>query len=337
MIGTILLRTVPELLRHGVDSGAYKVYGSVVRSTSTGRIVGHLQETGLLGRLPLPGLSVAGDIANSGLNMVQIAQNEQIKAALSVLQSMQVADLALGAAGIGVTAIGSAILFRKIGRVEAAVAAMSDRLDRIARHAEGARADLLGDLLARLHAAAEQLEEGWQLADPVTQWRQVALEAHTLASIFERRLIACAGMDDLGSRMMDPLLDAMALAGATRVTARLACNDIEAACDAATRQAEALVRAGAGLALPSLLLASYGDSDHEALSDGWRSAMEEGGNTHRRAVDAKRRREAGAVSTALTIAEIRERGIVGREWLEAARGETEQPLLFLPARDEATQ
>lgn len=334
MIETVLLRAIPEFLQAGVASGDYKVYGSIIRSISSGRIVGHLQETSLLGQLPLPGLSMAGQVANLGMGAVQIAQNEQIKAAISVLQSMQVADLALGAAGIGVTAVSAAILFQKIDRVEMRIGAMDKTLERIERDVAGIRAETLGDLLARLRAAAEQLEEGWRLADPVHQWRQVALEAHTLSAIFERRLTVWGGKSVADPILMEPLMDAMALAGATRVTARLACNDIDAAVEAARSHAEALAKVGEPLQLMPLALKAMSNASSNSTFPEWKSGLEEVVSSVRPALRAMRRREAAAASGALTVAEIRDRGIVGREWLEAARSETEQPLLFLPSREE---
>ncbi|MCR8526219.1 hypothetical protein WB334_25170, partial [Escherichia coli] len=51
MIGQVFLRGVPAALQAGVESGAFGVYGSVIRDCATGQIRGYLQETGLLGRL----------------------------------------------------------------------------------------------------------------------------------------------------------------------------------------------------------------------------------------------------------------------------------------------
>jgi hypothetical protein len=40
--GAVLLREVPEHILAGVRLGDFKVYGSIIRSLRSGRIVGHL-------------------------------------------------------------------------------------------------------------------------------------------------------------------------------------------------------------------------------------------------------------------------------------------------------
>jgi len=104
LLGGVLLREVPEALLVGVKSGQYSVYGSIIKSVSNGQIVGHLQEAGGLSKL-------AGMFGSGPLGLlaggVQMVQNEQIKsgigrleAGMGMLQSLGVANLALGAAGI---------------------------------------------------------------------------------------------------------------------------------------------------------------------------------------------------------------------------------------------
>jgi hypothetical protein len=55
------------------------------------------------------------DLAGHAASYVQ---NEQIKSAIGLVQNLQIANLVLGAAGIGVSVAGFAVLSAKIGRVE---------------------------------------------------------------------------------------------------------------------------------------------------------------------------------------------------------------------------
>ena len=109
IISNILLRTVPEHLMAGVSSGQLEVLGSIIRSTSSGKIVAHLQEAAplanLLARAPLDLVIAPLDLAAQA---IQIGQNEQIKAGIDALRELQTAGLVLNAASIGVSVAGFA-------------------------------------------------------------------------------------------------------------------------------------------------------------------------------------------------------------------------------------
>ena len=103
----IFLRQIPQHLIAGHASGDYKIYGGVIRSVSEGRIVGHLQQTGLLETLVGQAVPLAKSISPTGVldlvgTGVTIAQNEQIKRGIATLQSMQSMNLLLSGATLGV-------------------------------------------------------------------------------------------------------------------------------------------------------------------------------------------------------------------------------------------
>lgn len=127
MIGSlanVVLREVPAELLAGVASGQYRVAGSIIQSVSSGRVVGHLQETSAISALlnfsPL-------SLPQMAIDTVSVVQNEQIKAAIAVVQSLQIANLAASGMGIGVSVAGAAILAKRIARVEEKVDAILPR------------------------------------------------------------------------------------------------------------------------------------------------------------------------------------------------------------------
>lgn len=130
MIGAlshVVLREVPAELLAGVSSGEYRVAGSIIQSVSSGRVVGHLQETSAISSLL--NLSPFG-LPQMAMDAVTVVQNEQIKAAISVVQSLQIANLAVSGIGIGVSVAGAAILAKRIARVEEKVDAILPNLGR---------------------------------------------------------------------------------------------------------------------------------------------------------------------------------------------------------------
>ena len=336
LFGNALLRQVPAHLLAGVQAGDLKVYGSIIRSLTSGRIVGHLQETSGLAKLgatalaapaslPLQGAGLAADLVGHGVSFVQ---NEQIKAAVNFVQNLQIANLALGAVGIGVSVAGFAILSAKINRVEASMDAMAGRLDEIARGVDSLRRDRIADDFTRLRTVAEQMDEGWSLTDPAPQWRQVASEAHSLVNMFERRASELTA-DPADVAAVEPFLEALALAASLRVAARLASGDDAAGRAAANEGARALVGVGERVSLGASVFRQMRSETSLGGTKAWDQALAGRVDTLRPLIERTRQREAAAASTSLTLAELQRQDISGRAWLEAARSEETEPVLCL--------
>jgi len=336
LLGDVLLRKVPAHLLAGVQTGDLQVYGSIIRSLTSGQIVGHLQETSGLARLgatalsapaslPLAGAGLAADVVGHGVSYVQ---NEQIKAAVDVVQNLQIANLALGAVGIGVSIAGFAILSAKINRVEASMDAMADRLDEIARGVDSLRRDRIADDFTRLRTVAEQMDEGWSLTDPAPQWRQVASAAHSLVNMFERRACELTA-DPADVAAAEPFLEALALAASLRVATRLASGDDAAGRAAAKESARALVSVGERVSLGASVLHQMRSETALGGTKAWDQALAERVDTLRPLIKRMRQSEAAAASTSLTLAELQRQDISGRAWLEAARSEEAEPVLCL--------
>jgi hypothetical protein len=176
------------------------------------------------------------------------------------------------------------------------------------------------------------MDEGWSLANPAQQWRQVATEAHALANQFARRAgeLIETSADPLTA---EPFLEALALAGATRVAARLAAGDDLVARQAADQTAQELVALGQHVRLGELTLAAMRAGTAEPGSAELGELLDSTADALRPAVAAVREREAAVAATMLTLAELEKQKIKGRAWLEAARSEQIAPLLCLLPQD----
>lgn len=330
-LGDVLLREIPASLIAGVQAGELKVYGSIIRSLSTGQIVGHLQETSALSRIAaqsLGGMPGVGTLADIGGHAVSYVQNEQIKAALNVVQSLQVANLALGAVGIGVSVAGFAIVARKIAGLEAKLDAYGEQIGRIAKGVDLLLAQRVADDLVHLRTLAAQMDEAWSLRNPDHQWQQVAREAQLLGARFQQRLERLGDDGVLEPISAEPLLDAYALASATRVSARLALGDDAAARNAANDGAYLLADYSAAFALDEIVLRRVNALPIAPGTGAWKNALDDEVEAARPMFTRVRDREASAAATGMTLAELGSRGIAGREWLETARHEAEAPLLL---------
>ena len=338
ILSDVLLRQIPDNLRAGIATGDYKLYGSIICSVSQGRIVGHLQETSGITKVvesiltvpmaaPLQGANLAVNVVGHAASFVQ---NQQIKAAVANLQNLQLAGLALGVVGIGISVVGFAILSSKIQRVETKVEAIGDKLDALGLKIQALGREAIGEDIVRLRTAAQRMDEGWQLDAPEAQWRDVAKEMHFLQNNFSRRADDVRngnGVADLASA--DPFVEALALASAVRVSARLAAGDELVAREAAHEGAMLLAQHGRRFRLADTALADLRTRKSEAATPNWGVALAQAAQAARPMIEAMRTREAAAASTSLTLTELGERQISGRAWMEAARAETEAPYLFL--------
>lgn len=116
---------VPLHLQPGIDSGILTRFGAIIKNTQTGKIVAHLQETGV-------GQQVISSLASSPFSALETvsslaanAQLVQLKKMVKSLQVLQYANLGIGLAGIGVTVVGFAVVSKKLNNIKETVERLS--------------------------------------------------------------------------------------------------------------------------------------------------------------------------------------------------------------------
>jgi hypothetical protein len=98
-------------------SPAYERFGAIVKDRATGRIVGHLQETGawkLSSSLPIPG----GNPLQLVTEAVQIAQLAGIQRTLNVVQTLATVGAVASVASLGVSVVGFSVVTAKLSRMD---------------------------------------------------------------------------------------------------------------------------------------------------------------------------------------------------------------------------
>ena len=329
----LLLRRVPEHLVSGVQSGQLQVFGSIIRSNSSGKIVAHLQETGRLSliasQVPLDPVTGTMKLAIEG---VQVAQNEQIKAGIQVLQTLQNIGLALNAASIGVSLAGFAMLNHKISSLQTEVSSLHDSLRSLERTINDSFAQQWERDCQRLRTLAEQLDESWFLSDGRTELADIAKEAHFLGNEFHRQAER-ALVSEVAYLEAIPDLEAFSLATAIRVTARLAMDENEAALETSigcTQKIYDLV----GSMMPSRAAVIELQSEADAFGTGdWERKVTRSRQSLIDPVSRLREIEASSAARGLTLQRLISEGISGRKWLEIAGSEEESPLLIWQSQD----
>ncbi|MFI8667196.1 hypothetical protein ACIGGE_12240 [Qipengyuania sp. NPDC077410] len=329
----ILLRSIPEHLLSGVSSGQLEVLGSIIRSTSTGKVVAHLQEAAplanLLARSPLDLVTAPLDLAAQA---IQIGQNEQIKAGIAALRELQTAGLVLNAASIGISVAGFAMLNRKIDALQADIGAVHSALDGIDTKLDALCKEPWERDRQSLMTLAEKLDESWFMTDGRGELADIANEAHFLANQFHRDAEQALEREAL-FLVAVPTIEAFALASSIRVTARLAMDENKAALEASfasTEKLSALV--GSMKPTKAIMLELQSQSGLFGTPD-WTAMLEE--QRRRLIMPAMRLRsiETSHAACGVTVESLIEHGISGRAWLEAAGTEENAPLLIWEVGD----
>lgn len=116
LAGFTLSRTIPDNVMSGVLSGAYKVYGGVVRDNS-GQIVAHLMNPGNISSITNVASSFASPVRTvfSGMNTFQL---HRIGQDVDALVSMSQATMAISGLTLAVSAAGFMFLNHKLNKID---------------------------------------------------------------------------------------------------------------------------------------------------------------------------------------------------------------------------
>lgn len=323
---------IPASLLTRYASGDLVRSGTLLREVGTGRIVAHLQETAAFTRVAGSGLNPASMAANG----IQIYQNEQIKAGLALVQSLQVANLALTGIGIGVSVAGFAVVCRKLDRIESRLGEIAAALKRVTKGIEAIQDHLVRSELAALRAELRRIEEAWSRTDAEAQWRIASDRLLTLEQTFFDHARSLKTVGDEGV-LREQMVDAFALSAGARISALLAANEDGVARKAGHYFGRSLAELTGALGAPhflrEMLTHEQAATDPAKRLDVIERLRPDAGQR----ANALREREDAAATTPLTIAALASSGVSGREWLERARGELSAPLICLPVGGEATE
>lgn len=294
-----------------------KRYGAILKDTATGKIVGHVQETGLLGDLLQTGLSIDPSGASSLIGIVQNAQISNklsaLQDAVGTMQSLQLVNIASSVAGIGVTAVSTAMILHRlegigsqINTIEETVGGFPDRLRELD----------LRDTLARIRTTLERLDNVGNRLDPDPVVRRAEEKLHYGFDKLLDGVTVVMAMPKVDPDLLRSLLAGVSLCGAAQIKALFWLNELEEAEQQAKRQYCKFEQLS--LACPQDVLAQKLAKD-SAKVVGLGADMAE-----------IRARIASLPSLSGRVAEL---GLHGRAYLERLAEEKEHPLLVLPPRE----
>jgi hypothetical protein len=335
----------PEECIPGLLNGTFTRWGPLIRDVASGRWVRLLQETGLTQDLVqttlTPGVGGAGGYAglilSGGHLFSSIAANvqlEQVKAMLSTLQLLTGATMATAVVGVGVSAVGFALVLRRLEQVERSLAGINQEAVAARLLAEKLDVRLRTRDWARTQSLLHRGEEAWGRSDAESVWRQIEGPLYE-EQLYWRGLIE----GKVGpSLFCDPRFSlpeailayesALTLAS-SRVQTLLLLEELPAACRHAQEFQEWHERVVSGLKSIDLARArSRQEADRRGLAedDAYARLLREG----RDFMEGVHEIQSHLDQRPTVLQQLRERGVSGREYVAALRERTDVPFVMVP-------
>lgn len=230
---------IPAKFAAQYAAGSIVRIGTLLKDANTGRIVGHLQETGLLQKTvqSLGGFDPTGvtGVLSASQNLVILNKINNLQSGLSFLQGLQSASLATSVVGVGVTAASTAIILNRLGQIDNAILNLKDEIRSLA---DVAIEREVRNLLADLQTELERLEEL-----PYAKWPEARAQSseEKLHRLFNKVLeltvfISRSSQNNFDAKLFSVLISALALSASAGLKLLMWLGDVEIAKQRIKRQ-----------------------------------------------------------------------------------------------------
>ena len=227
---------IPARFEDAYRAGVVIRRGALLKDAASGRILGHLQETGALqGLINLAAVARPFNPADTALGIFGVVQNEQIKnrlndmqGMLGTLQAIELATLLSSFVGIGVTVASTAIILGRLKAISNSLGAIEEKIDRLP--AELNINNLRGVLIG-IETQLERLNEIADRQDPEPVVKSVEEKLHEgFNELNTRMTILLRSEKAIDVALIKALLAGLALCGSAQCKALLWLNDRETLC-----------------------------------------------------------------------------------------------------------
>jgi len=308
-----------------VAAGEVVRYGAILKDVGTGKIIGHVQETGLFdvvaskvlggGVLAVANpvaaaMSGAGQLAAVAQNTKMIGQLNNLTEMVGSLKALNIVGTVASVAGVGVTVASTAMILHRIKGVDRALRDVTTRVERLP---DQIRELELEKTLRKTETQLERLQEIPLRRNPTQVVESVEKELHEgFNTLHEgaRRLILSVEVDE---DLLRSLLAGLAICGAAQTKSLIWLNEKEAAQKRAELQAAKLLSLSAAMPMDKLQ-ASLGNDE---------SAQ----RVHDELVELR----SVAASRPMLCERLINADIEGRHYLEEALERDDAPVLLLSA------
>lgn len=334
-----MLYDPPPHLMGRLADGTASLIGAIIKDNSTGRILGHVQQTGMLQQSlsemlglssgAFPPLGAAVSVLQAA---VSVLQNEQIKHGIrqlqdgmALMQTLQYGTLALSGLNLGVSVAGFALMEMRLRGMEKHLDRIEDAIGQVTKDR---RDDDIRAVLAEIQADLRNIDSLPTRESPARAAEALQIALDRQASRLETHFRREADTANRDSMTLDHLERLWTLAAAIRLCQEASLQALFIGNNLATAEINGLSLARGQIGLLDMvspdqlarLVARHDPACHgkalgqaHLLSDGLRGGVES---------------LVGQVSIVRTLAAT---GTSGLAYLREAREEHERELLFLPA------
>jgi hypothetical protein len=321
---------IPFSYKSAIIDGSVERFGTILKDNATGKIVAHVQETGLaqevMSRAGSSFLNPAASFGTIGSSVYSNIQLNQLTKLVEGLQVLQYATLGATVAGLGISVAGFAIMTRKLNTLQKSFDALSGKMSEQFKDIEERR---LRDHYHQLRGLFTQADQAYYLKNPIDEWMLIARDLAKESSFFHGELIHLLENKAFDSDLFSNLTHSLTLCNSGRLECLVLSNELEASRSISsdfsgqynqlfdsispstlTRKAEA--------SITSCETTSEQQLRHKYLH------MEE-------LVKGVREMQVTASSNPYLIDTLIEQEIDGRAYVERLRGEKEEPVFLLAA------
>jgi hypothetical protein len=318
MISTIPFE-IPAQLLGKLATGEAIRYGTLLKDSVTGQILGHVQETGIaqsvLSNVVASGgnpismvVGVGSDMVNAGASLYAGVQVAKLKAMMETLQSLQVATLGVSLVGVGVSVAGFYYMHKRFNKLEG-------RMDQLAETIRAGfqeqRQNDLRSQMARTKGYIQRAQHAQSLFDPRPEYSNVAAALTDQAAYFEGEIAFMAKSNGpINPEMFWQLAQMLMLCNNVRIDCRIRTNELRHA-----------------LAISESISAEYNDLFTQLTPLSFGQAVDQGLASVRVLRDASD----AAASKPYLIDSLRTQRISGSDYIESLEQEKDAPYLMLKA------
>lgn len=325
---------VPAQFAAQFATGEIARYGAILKNVGTGQIVGHLQETSsiasFLSRFP-SALSPVNMLSSLASNYQIFRVSQQVDALQTLVEgvrALQLANLAMGALGIGVTIAGFVHLSGRLNALDDRIDSIDSKLNDILNAIQQLqKAQALSDIKKcnnKLSAGLKSVDSARKMMPSMRDsvLSRVADDMMILLEVYPNEIV------DFFNGQPSPdvikgLIGSYSVAAALRVQCLLMVDENESALDDARRlerEANLLFDSFTYFTVRRMIETDERIGDGQALEDQTLVTLM-----------AVREVQDMIASRALLVERLVEKGVSGREYMEAVRQRNEPLLIVRPA------
>lgn len=315
---------VPAKFVSGLADGSLSRFGTIIKDNASGKIVAHIQESGLGQTLISSVVGSPFAPLNAISSVVANFQLAQLKTMVESLRMLQIANLGVAAAGIGVSVVGFAVMNAKLKNLESAVQQVSFQIEK--QFAELHDAQVRKEL-SDLRGALEGVELAQRLRDPRSELNSLASSLTRISSVTRGHLENLLEKQFFDETLFTLFARALLTSDQARIEAYLLANELDSAHHAALAVGDSYSNLFDEL--------SPGELTHKLQlnkqCDERDSELELDSVGLKNMVKALRDITDAAMTKPLLIEELRRQEISGPRYMQAVRDEKSQPVLLLRA------